>query len=121
MTYGTYDILSFYCLAISFLCSILEAVFGIKLSDVEREILMFHENIPLTSVWEEMLTRKEHIALVVDEYGSFEGGVTMEDIFESILGLEILDEKDKIEDMQAYARERREERKDKYRHLDVME
>lgn len=95
--------------------------FGIKLSDVEREILMFHENIPLTSVWEEMLTRKEHIALVVDEYGSFEGVVTMEDILESILGLEILDEKDKIGDMQEYARERWEERKDKYRHLDVME
>ena len=50
--------------------------------------------------------KREQIAMVVDEYGSFVGIVTVEDMVETMLGLEIVDEKDTITDMQQYARER---------------
>lgn len=80
--------------------------FEVCLSALKRPILAFIDTKPIPVVWEELLAKKEHIALVVDEYGSFEGVVTMEDIIESLLGLEIVDEVDRVADMQVYARER---------------
>ena len=53
-----------------------------------------------------MLERKEHISIVVDEYGGFSGIVTMEDIIETLIGLEITDENDTIIDMQKHAKRR---------------
>lgn len=94
-----------------------EDKFMVRLADMKREIKVFIESKPITFIWEDMLMHKEHIALIVDEYGSFEGIVTMEDIIETIFGLEILDEKDNIEDMQQYARERWAQRKEKYKHI----
>jgi CBS domain containing-hemolysin-like protein len=53
-----------------------------------------------------MITKKEQIALVIDEYGGMEGIVTLEDVIETILGLEITDELDSQIDMQQLAKER---------------
>jgi CBS domain containing-hemolysin-like protein len=64
--------------------------------------------------WEFLLEKKEHIALVLDEYGGMDGIITMEDIIETLLGFEIIDEKDTISDMQHYARERWQMRQAKY-------
>jgi CBS domain containing-hemolysin-like protein len=52
-----------------------------------------------------MLKNRIHIAITVGEYGEVKGLVTLEDVFETLLGLEIVDEIDRVEDMQALARQ----------------
>lgn len=91
---------------------------NISLKDIKREITVVPNSKPLFALWETLLHRKEHIALVVDEYGGMDGIVTMEDIIETFLGLEIVDETDDIVDMQQYARERWESRQAKYQMID---
>lgn len=91
---------------------------GLKLKDIKRNIVVVADTNPLFRVWETLLEKKEHIALVVDEYGGMDGIVTMEDIIETLLGFEIVDEKDTIVDMQQYARERWKMRQVKYNLLD---
>ena len=92
----------------------------LKLKDIIRKIVAVSNNTVLFSLWEKLLEEKEHIALIVDEYGGVDGIVTMEDIIETLLGLEIVDEKDTITDMQKYARERWKIRQTKYDILDKL-
>lgn len=87
------------------------------LKELKREIQVVSNNMTLFAVWEILLQKKEHLALVVDEYGGMDGIVTMEDIIESLLGLEIMDEKDTVTDMQQLAKERWEARQNKYKWL----
>lgn len=86
----------------------------LKLKDLRREIVVVPDIKPLFGVWETLLERKEHIAVIVDEYGGMSGIVTMEDIIETLLGLEIIDEKDSVADMQEYARKRWKMKQAKY-------
>lgn len=79
---------------------------NLTLSDLKRPIVVVPNIKPLFSVWETLLEQKEHIAVIVDEYGGMSGIATMEDIIETILGLEIIDEKDSVTDMREYAKER---------------
>jgi CBS domain containing-hemolysin-like protein len=58
----------------------------------------------LKGIFREFLRRKEHLAVVVDEFGSFAGVISLEDILEALIGHEIMDEGDEVEDMRAYAR-----------------
>jgi len=88
--------------------------FGEKLSALKRPITFVPNIQPVTILWEMLLSHKSHIAAVVDEYGGFEGIVTLEDVIETILGLEIIDDRDVNADMQQYARERWNKRRRKY-------
>ncbi len=87
---------------------------NLKLKEIKREIIAVPDTMELLSLWEMLLEKKEHIALIVDEYGGFDGIVTLEDIIETLLGLEIVDEKDSVNDMQKFARERWKARQVKY-------
>jgi len=94
-----------------------EDQFNLKLKDIKRDIIHFPESLTLFDAWEEMLQRKEHMSLIVDEYGGMDGITTLEDIIESLLGFEIMDEKDKVDDMQQYAAKRWQEKQKKYKFL----
>lgn len=91
-----------------------EDQFDLKLKDIKRDIVAFPSHITLFDAWEELLQKKEHISLIVDEYGGMDGITTLEDIIESLLGFEIVDEKDKVEDMQQFAVKRWQEKQKKY-------
>ena len=91
-----------------------EDQFDLKLKDIKREIVVFPKSKTLFDAWEELLTKREHISLIVDEYGGMDGITTLEDIIESLLGFEIVDEKDQVEDMQQYAVKRWQEKQRKY-------
>lgn len=80
------------------------------LKKISRDILMVTEVVSITELFNRLMEKREHIAIVVDEYGGLEGLVTMEDIIETLLGMEILDEMDNIEDMQRLARQNWQER-----------
>ena len=75
-----------------------------KLKDLKREILTVPNSVNVFFI-QSIFRKKEHIALIVDEYGGFDGIITMEDIIETLLGLEIIDENDQVVDMQLYAKE----------------
>jgi|UniRef100_UPI0040486393 CBS domain containing-hemolysin-like protein len=70
-----------------------------------REIVAVLDTLPLSKLLETLLQERQHIALVVGEYGETEGIVTLEDVVETLLGIEILDEGDEVEDMQLLARQ----------------
>lgn len=76
------------------------------LSVLKREILVVPESISITSLFEQSLKNRHHITIVVNEHGGTEGLVTLEDLIEGILGMEIVDETDYVEDMRILAKKR---------------
>ncbi len=87
---------------------LMEAIINKKgkepLATIRREILITNRSKPIPELFKKFVAQKEHISLVVDEYGSVSGLVTMEDVIETLLGLEIMDESDNVEDLQVLAR-----------------
>ena len=81
-----------------------------RLVELGRKILVVPETVSLPLLFEKLLHRKELIALIVDEHGGVSGIVTMEDILETIVGIEIVDETDETVDLQRLARQRWEKR-----------
>lgn len=81
---------------------------GAQLATVMRPINFILENQTLDVLLREMLEAHEHLFAVLDEYGGLSGVVSLEDVLEEILGSEIVDESDNVEDLRALARRRRE-------------
>ena len=83
-----------------------EDKFDLTLGDIRRDVATFDEDTPLDQIWDEMLTKDEQIAIIINEYGSFQGILTLEDVIETLLGSEIVDENDTVRDMQQLARDK---------------
>ena len=79
-------------------------------SELRRDIIAVSEDFPILKLFTRFIETREHIALVLDQFGGKAGIVTMEDVIETLLGIEIVDELDHTEDMQALARKRWEQR-----------
>jgi CBS domain containing-hemolysin-like protein len=70
-----------------------------------KPIFAVPDSKPIVDLIDAFISRREHIFLVVDEYGGTGGIVTLEDAVETLLGVEIVNEHDSVEDMQAHALE----------------
>lgn len=81
-----------------------------QLMTLRRDLRAVPSTASLSKLFETLLGEREHIALVIDEYGGTDGLVTMEDVLETVLGMEIVDEADVIDDMQRLARQQWEQR-----------
>jgi CBS domain containing-hemolysin-like protein len=74
------------------------------LKSLKRKIIAVPESVLLSTLLERFLKDRQHIAIVVDEYGGTKGLVSLEDLVETLMGMEIMDETDNVEDMRALAR-----------------
>ena len=95
-----------YILRIEAIQLMAEDKFDMTLADIRRDIESYSEDTTLDRIWDDMLAKKEQIAVIINEYGSFQGIITMEDVIETILGDEIVDERDAVVDMQQLARDK---------------
>ncbi|MDP0499125.1 MAG: hemolysin family protein [Verrucomicrobiota bacterium JB022] len=75
------------------------------IDDFVRKVLVMPENLTLKRAFSRFLRQRDHLAVVVDEFGSFAGVLTLEDVIESLIGHEIMDEADDVEDLRELARQ----------------
>lgn len=91
-------------------------LYGTEGSDADRlaslagPVHFVPETAPLSRVLLDFFEKRQHLFVVVDEYGSFTGVISLEDVIEEIVGQEIMDESDQTRDMRALAKSRRKER-----------
>jgi CBS domain containing-hemolysin-like protein len=75
------------------------------LASIRRELMTVRDSIPLSELFDHFLQKRQHISIVLDEYGGTKGLVTLEDLVETLIGIEIIDETDSVVDMRALARQ----------------
>ena len=88
---------------------------NVKMEELAAELLTVSPEDSVATLLEEFLKKKQHVFLVVDEYGTTQGIITLEDAVETLLGAEIVDESDSVEDMRQLARELWEKRRKRKR------
>lgn len=101
---GNKDNITGFVLKDKLLSSIIDNKEKDTLGSISRDISVVTEGMNIQQIFDKLMETKEHIALVVDEFGGMSGILTMEDVIETLLGMEIVDELDNVEDMQAMAR-----------------
>jgi len=104
------DVVTGFILKSDMLQGMLEGNGEKKLSSIKREIPVLAEKQTLRQVFEALNDQRGHMAVVADEYGAITGLVTLEDVIETLFGLEIMDETDSVSDLQSFARKKWEER-----------
>lgn len=80
------------------------------LTSLRRDIVAVGETLAVTELFTNLMERREHVAVVLDDFGGMAGIITMEDLIETILGMEIMDETDTATDMRILAQKHREKR-----------
>lgn len=115
------DFITGYVLRSEALEELAEDHFSKTLGDIKRTIPLYNEEMSVSDIWDSLLKHKEQIAGIIDEFGSFQGIITLEDIIETIFGLEIIDESDEVADMQQYARERWQKRQSRFKEIKLPE
>jgi len=103
---GTIDNVTGHVLKTDILLSQASGKLDIPLKELKRELRAVPRHASLKRLLEDLLDQREHIALVVDDYGGTDGLVTLEDLIETLLGIEIVDEKDAATDMRQLARQK---------------
>ena len=83
----------------------------VQIKKIEKEIFKINENVPVSKALDLFIKKKEHMFLVVDSYDQTEGIITLEDCVETILGVEIMDESDSVEDMRELAKQQMKNRR----------
>lgn len=107
---GSKDRITGYVLKDELLEAIIEGQGAERIGSFRREVVTVGEEHPVTELFSTLTERREHIALVLDDFGGMAGIVTMEDVIETLLGLEIVDETDGTADMRILARRHRAQR-----------
>ncbi len=108
---GDIDNITGYIMKDEVLENIIQNKGGETLSTLKRSITTVDDETPIPQMFEQFMNKREHIAQVTkNEFGGFEGIVTQEDVIETLLGLEIVDETDGIEDMRKLARKKSKQR-----------
>ncbi len=115
------DFITGYVLRSEALEELAEDHFSKTLGEIKRTIPLFNEEMSVADIWDSLLKHKEQIGGIIDEFGSFQGIITLEDIIETIFGLEIIDESDEVADMQQYARERWQQRQRRFKEIKLPE
>lgn len=104
------DTVSGYVMTKDILRAALAGRHSILISKLRRDIGYIPENVTLERALEQFLQKRQHLLMVVDEHGGVEGLLTMEDVLETMLGVEIIDEADHVVDLRALAKQRRDAR-----------
>ena len=107
------DFITGYVLLVDALKLIAEGKGDTKLGSIRRDIDLFTDDVALGRIWDTLLENKGHISCLIDKYGAFRGILTLEDIVETLLGTEIVNEIDMVADMQQFARDQWEQRQKK--------
>ena len=98
-----------------------EDKFHVRLSEIRRPLPYFNEETAIPEIWDSLIEHKEQISIVIDDYGAMQGIITLEDVIETVFGLEITDENDQFTDMQQYARERWQQRQKRFQTVKIRD
>ena len=101
------DHITGYVLKLDLLTALVEGRGSEPVASLRRDIVAVHESFGITELFSTLRERQEHIAVVMDDFGGMAGIVTMEDVIETLLGLEIVDETDATTDMRVLAQRHR--------------